>query len=85
MNERIRVREVRLIDENGEQLGVLATPEALRIARERGLDIVEVAPLATHQKNPMPTKPSRTPTMIESRCSVQKPPSPMGLAANVRW
>jgi translation initiation factor IF-3 len=41
------VREVRLIDENGEQLGVLATPEALRMARERGLDIVEVAPLAT--------------------------------------
>ncbi len=46
VNERIRVREVRLIDENGEQLGVLPTPEALRIARERGLDLVEVAPMA---------------------------------------
>jgi translation initiation factor IF-3 len=38
---------VRLIDEDGEQLGVLPTPEALRIARERGLDLVEVAPMAT--------------------------------------
>ncbi|HWP28308.1 MAG TPA: translation initiation factor IF-3 [Chloroflexota bacterium] len=46
MNERIRVREVRLIDENGEQLGVLPTTEALRIARDRGLDLVEVAPMA---------------------------------------
>ena len=46
MNERIRVREVRLIDENGEQLGVVATPEALRVARERNLDLVEVAPMA---------------------------------------
>ncbi|HLI27024.1 MAG TPA: translation initiation factor IF-3 [Chloroflexota bacterium] len=47
MNERIRVREVRLIDENGEQLGILPTSEALRVARERGLDLVEVAPMAT--------------------------------------
>jgi translation initiation factor IF-3 len=47
VNERIRVREVRLIDENGEQLGVLPTSEALRIARDRGLDLVEVAPMAT--------------------------------------
>jgi len=46
VNERIRVREVRLIDENGEQLGVIPTPEALRIARERNLDLVEVAPMA---------------------------------------
>lgn len=46
VNERIRVREVRLIDENGEQLGVLPTLEALRIARERNLDLVEVAPTA---------------------------------------
>jgi translation initiation factor IF-3 len=47
VNERIRVREVRLIDENGEQLGVLQTPDALRIARERMLDLVEVAPMST--------------------------------------
>jgi translation initiation factor IF-3 len=42
INDRIRAREVRVIDENGEQLGILAPFEALRIARERGLDLVEV-------------------------------------------
>jgi translation initiation factor IF-3 len=44
INERIRVPEVRLIDENGEQVGVLPTPEALEKAREKDLDLVEVAP-----------------------------------------
>ena len=44
INERIRVPEVRLIDENGEQMGVKPTPEALEYARERDLDLVEVAP-----------------------------------------
>lgn len=46
MNERIRIREVRLIDETGAQLGVLLTRDALEIARERGLDLVEVQPNA---------------------------------------
>ena len=45
-NEDIRIREVRLIDENGTQIGVLPTPEALKLARERGLDLVEVSPSA---------------------------------------
>ena len=40
------MREVRLIGEQGEQLGVFPVPEALSIARERGLDLVEVAPTA---------------------------------------
>jgi translation initiation factor IF-3 len=44
INERIRVPEVRLINEQGEQVGVVATPEALDYARERDLDLVEVAP-----------------------------------------
>ena len=44
INERIRVSEVRLIDENGEQVGIVPTPEALERARERDLDLVEVAP-----------------------------------------
>ncbi len=44
MNERIRVREVRLIDEEGQQVGIIPTREALMIARERGLDLVEVGP-----------------------------------------
>jgi len=46
VNERIRIREVRLIDENGQQLGIVPTFQALSIARERGLDLVEVAPNA---------------------------------------
>lgn len=46
MNQQIRVREVRVIDEEGEQLGVFAVPEALRLAFERNLDLVEVAPNA---------------------------------------
>ncbi len=43
-NERIRVREVRLIDDEGGQRGIVPTVEALNLARERGLDLVEVAP-----------------------------------------
>ena len=46
INDRIRAREIRVIDENGEQLGILPPFEALRIARERGLDLVEVSPNA---------------------------------------
>ncbi len=46
INDRIRAREIRVIDENGEQLGILAPFEALKIARERGLDLVEVSPTA---------------------------------------
>lgn len=45
-NERITVPEVRVIDENGEVLGVLKTSEAIAIARERELDLVEVSPKA---------------------------------------
>jgi translation initiation factor IF-3 len=42
----IRVPQVRVVDEEGSQLGVLPTHEALRIAQERGYDLVEVAPMA---------------------------------------
>jgi translation initiation factor IF-3 len=45
-NERIRVPEVRVIDEQGQQVGVMKTPDALRFAQERDLDLVEVAPEA---------------------------------------
>lgn len=44
VNEHIRVREVRLIDDEGKQLGVVPTRQALDLARERGFDLVEVAP-----------------------------------------
>jgi len=46
INERIRVPEVRLIDETGAQIGIMKTQEALRYAQERNLDLVEVAPEA---------------------------------------
>ena len=46
MNEQIRAREVRLIDENGGQLGIVPVRDALRIAREREMDLIEVAPQA---------------------------------------
>jgi translation initiation factor IF-3 len=46
VNERIRIREVRLVDENGQQVGVIPTMQALEMARDRGLDLVEVAPNA---------------------------------------
>jgi translation initiation factor IF-3 len=44
VNERIRAREVRLIDPEGKQLGVKPLPEALAVARQLDLDLVEVAP-----------------------------------------
>ena len=46
INEQIRVREVRLIRDGGERQGIMSTVEALEIAREHGLDLVEVAPTA---------------------------------------
>ncbi len=46
VNERIRTKEVRVIDEEGQMIGVMAPQDALRIARERGYDLVEVAPQA---------------------------------------
>src|SRR5579864_1568624 len=46
INERIRAREVRVVDEEGGQLGVMQPFEAMRLARERGLDLVEISPTA---------------------------------------
>ena len=46
LNREIRVKEVRVIDESGKQLGIYPTQEALRLAEDRGLDLVEVAPNA---------------------------------------
>jgi len=46
INDRIRAREVRLVDPDGQQLGIKSLPEALTIARELDLDLVEVAPMA---------------------------------------
>ena len=44
VNERIVAREVRVISETGEQLGIMPTPDAIRVAGEKGMDLVEVSP-----------------------------------------
>jgi translation initiation factor IF-3 len=46
INQRIRVPEVLVIDDDGKQLGTMPTSEALKIALDQGLDLVEVAPAA---------------------------------------
>ena len=46
INERIRVREIRVIDETGQQLGIMPPPQALVIAKQKGLDLVEISPTA---------------------------------------
>lgn len=46
INEQIRDKEVRLIGEEGEQLGVMSAREALKLAEEAGLDLVKIAPTA---------------------------------------
>ncbi|MBI2221694.1 MAG: translation initiation factor IF-3 [Acidobacteria bacterium] len=47
VNERIRVREIRVIDDSGAQIGIMAPPQALALAREKGLDLVEISPTAS--------------------------------------
>ncbi|HUX46434.1 MAG TPA: translation initiation factor IF-3 [Desulfosporosinus sp.] len=46
LNDEIRVRDVRLVGEEGEQLGIMAARDALSIAVEKSLDLVEIAPTA---------------------------------------
>ncbi|MBR5899855.1 MAG: translation initiation factor IF-3 [Clostridia bacterium] len=46
INEEIRDREVRLIDEEGGQLGIVSSAQALSIAEEKGLDLVKISPSA---------------------------------------
>lgn len=46
INEQIRDKEVRLVGEAGEQLGVVTTAEAMKLAEEAGLDLVKIAPTA---------------------------------------
>ena len=47
MNEKIRAREIRVIGEDGEQFGILTVNEALALAAEKSLDLVEISPNAT--------------------------------------
>ncbi len=46
INEQIRDKEIRLIDENGEQLGIVSSRDAQKIADEKKLDLVKIAPTA---------------------------------------
>ena len=46
INEKINVKEVRVVDETGAFLGVLPTAEAVKLAKEKGLDLVEISPMA---------------------------------------
>ena len=46
INEQIRDREIRLIGEDGEQLGIMSARDAMRLAREANLDLVKIAPTA---------------------------------------
>ena len=46
INEQIRDREIRLIGEDGQQLGIMSSREAMKIAREAELDLVKIAPAA---------------------------------------
>src|SRR5258708_32442035 len=46
MNDRIRAREIRVIDADGAQLGVITPQDALRKPREQNLDLVEISPTA---------------------------------------
>ena len=47
MNREIRAQQIRVIDDEGNMLGVMTVPEALRIAEDRGLDLLEIAPTAS--------------------------------------
>lgn len=47
INEEIREREVRVVDADGSQLGIMPTKQALSLAVEKGLDLVDIAPQAT--------------------------------------
>src|SRR6185503_6190995 len=47
VNERIRIPNIRVVDDEGNQLGIMSSRDALNLARERGLDLVEVSPLAS--------------------------------------
>ena len=46
LNEQIRDKEIRLVGEDGEQLGIMSAKDALKMAKEAGLDLVKIAPTA---------------------------------------
>jgi len=69
INERIRVPQVRVVAEDGEEFGVMDTRDAIRSAREKGMDLVEVAPTARHASGVRSGVPSRGSPSVSSRRS----------------
>ena len=63
INEQIRDREVRLIGENGEQLGIMSAKDAYKLAKEAELDLVKIAPTA---------KPPRLSITVNTDTSLQE-------------
>ncbi len=59
INEQIRDKEVRVIGENGEQLGVMPVREAMKLAEEAGVDLVKIAPRRKLRRNRRPLKSRR--------------------------
>ena len=73
VNEDIAVANVRLVDEDGENVGVVPTPDAIERALNVGLDLVEVSPGADPPAKPAPLR--RTPPdMTELRSGLQARP-----------
>ena len=48
INEQIRDKEIRLIGENGEQLGIMSARDAMKMAKEAELDLVKIAPVTEY-------------------------------------
>ena len=84
INEQIRDREVRLIGEDGEQLGIMSSREAMKLAAEANLDLVKIAPTAKppvckiidygkykYEHPPVPH--ARSPSSMTSSATTQRP------------
>ena len=72
INEEIRDREVRVIDENGDQLGVMSIQQALTLAEDRGLDLAKIQPMA---KPPvLPSSPGGRPPAGAAWAAASSPP-----------
>ena len=76
INEMIRVPQVRVVDEEGNQAGVMSTQDALRLAQERGYDLVEVAPMASP---PVARLPRLRPVQVRAGSAREGSPAPPAL------
>ena len=77
INEQIRDKEVRLIGENGDQLGVMSAREALKLAEEEELDLVKIAPTA--KPHDMERTKTKTTVGMESKNALRHLSPPLNL------